>query len=44
MLAKGYGVGIQFEEAFRNNLYFELGSHSNKMSDLIRDFFNKKNI
>ena len=44
MLAKGYGVGIQFEEAFRNNLYFELGSHSNEMSDLIRDFFNKKNI
>lgn len=44
MLAKGYGVGIQFEEAFKNNLYFELGKHSNMMSELIRNYFESKNI
>ena len=44
MLAKGYGVGIQFEEAFRNNLYFELGKHSNEMSELLRQYFESRNI
>ena len=37
MLAKGYALGIQFEEAFRDGLYFELASHANEMASLIID-------
>lgn len=29
MLAKGYALGIMFEEAFKDGLYFELAKHSN---------------
>lgn len=31
LLGKGRLFGIQFREFFRNNLYFELGTHANKM-------------
>ena len=37
MLAKGRLLGIQFEELFRENLYFELGEHANKMAELLRN-------
>ena len=36
LLAKGRLLGIQFEEMFRDNLYFELASHANAMSALLR--------
>lgn len=29
MLAKGYALGIMFEEAFKDGLYFELAKHAN---------------
>jgi threonine aldolase len=37
LLAKGRLLGIQFLELFRDNLYFDLANHANKMSGLIRD-------
>lgn len=35
LLAKGRLLGIQFEELFKDNLYFKLASHSNKMAALL---------
>lgn len=35
MLAKGFVVGIQFEALFEDRLYFELGSHANRMAEKI---------
>lgn len=35
MLAKGKILGIQFLELFKDNLYFDLASHANKMADLL---------
>lgn len=36
MLAKGWLLGIQFEELFSNNLFYDLASHSNNMSAILR--------
>ncbi|MDY0236900.1 MAG: aminotransferase class I/II-fold pyridoxal phosphate-dependent enzyme [Gudongella sp.] len=36
MLAKGRLLGIQFEELFKDDLYFELSKHTNEMSKLLR--------
>ncbi len=33
MLAKGFVVGVQFEALFEEHLYFELGSHANRMAE-----------
>ena len=44
MLAKGYALGIQFEEMFKDNLYFELAEHANKMAERIRDIFDRLSI
>jgi threonine aldolase len=41
LLAKGRLLGIQFLELFRDNLYFELAKHANKMAGLIRDEIEK---
>jgi threonine aldolase len=35
LLAKGRALGIQFEELFRDNLFFELAKHANSMAQLI---------
>lgn len=35
LMAKGFIIGIQFEELFRDNLYFELSSHANEMAEKI---------
>lgn len=35
MLAKGKILGIQFLELFKDNLYFDLASHANKMANLL---------
>ncbi|MFQ3620456.1 MAG: aminotransferase class V-fold PLP-dependent enzyme [Spirochaetales bacterium] len=32
LLAKGWVVGVQFRELFRDGLYFELASHANRMA------------
>ncbi|MFE8700846.1 threonine aldolase family protein [Cytobacillus sp. FJAT-54145] len=37
LLAKGRLLGIQFRELFRDDLFFELALHANKMAGLIRD-------
>ncbi len=36
MLAKGWLLGIQFEELFSNNLFYDLASHSNEMAAILR--------
>ncbi len=35
MLAKGFLLGIQFEELFRDELYFTLARHANRMAERI---------
>ncbi len=37
MLAKGWLLGIQFEELFQNNLFYDMALHSNEMADILRD-------
>lgn len=37
MLAKGWLLGLQFEVLMQNNLYENVGIHSNKMAHLLRD-------
>lgn len=37
LLAKGRLLGIQFEELFKDDLYFELAAHANDMADILRD-------
>lgn len=44
LLAKGRLMGIQFLELFRDNLYFELAIHANKMAELLREELSKENI
>ena len=44
MLAKGYAVGIQFEEAFKDGLYFELAKKANDAADMIKEGFKQLNI
>ncbi len=41
MLAKGYVVGIQFEEAFREGLYFELAKRTNLYAVKVREALTK---
>lgn len=37
MLAKGFIAGIQFEELFRDGLFFEMASHENEMAKILRN-------
>ena len=37
MLAKGRILGIQFEELFRDGLFFDLARHANRMAQLMAD-------
>lgn len=41
ILAKGWLLGLQFEELFRDNLYFDLAAHANKMADKLRKAINQ---
>ena len=41
LLAKGKLLGIQFLELFRDNLYFDLAKHSNKMASILKDEISK---
>lgn len=36
MLAKGWLLGIQFEELFQNNLFYDMSSHANSMAAKLR--------
>ena len=44
LLAKGRLVGTQFLELFRDNLFFDLAAHANKMATILRDEISKANI
>ncbi|PKG23051.1 threonine aldolase family protein [Niallia nealsonii] len=44
MLAKGRLLGIQFVELFRDNLFFDLALHANKMAEILRDLLTKMNF
>lgn len=35
--AKGRVIGIQFRELFRDNLYFDLSTHANRLANKLRD-------
>ena len=37
MLAKGYAVGIEFEEAFKDGLYFDIARATNEVADYLKD-------
>ena len=39
LLAKGRLLGIQFYELFRENLFFDLAQHANKMATILREAF-----
>lgn len=39
LLAKGRLLGIQFEELFKDGLYFELAKHANDMAAILKDGF-----
>jgi threonine aldolase len=41
LLAKGRLLGIQFEELFRDNLYFELADHANQMAAVLTKSFSE---
>ena len=41
VMAKGWLLGMQFEELFKDDLYFKLGVHTNNMAYLLRDIFEK---
>ncbi len=41
LLGKGRIYGIQFREFFKDNLYFELANHANKMAQKFTDGINK---
>ncbi len=42
LLAKGRLLGVQFLELFRDELYFDLAKHANKMADLLREAIRKE--
>ena len=37
MMAKGWLLGIQFEELFRNNLFYDMARHANQMAGRLRE-------
>ena len=41
MIAKGYLLGIQFEEAFKDGLYFEIAKETNNVADYLKEELNK---
>ncbi len=42
MLAKGRLIGIQFSELFRDELFFEMGKHANKMAEKLANAISAK--
>jgi threonine aldolase len=44
MMAKGFVIGIQFEALFEKGLYYELGTHANRMAEKIARAFLDKGI
>ena len=44
LFAKGFLLGIQFEELFKNNLYFEIGKHENELAGMVTKFLKEMGI
>lgn len=44
LLAKGRLLGIQFLELFRDDLFFELAGHANRMAKLLKEGLEKANV
>lgn len=44
LMAKGFALGIQFEELFTNNLFFDLAKNSNEMANYIQEELIKLNV
>ncbi|HCO28662.1 MAG TPA: threonine aldolase, partial [Lachnospiraceae bacterium] len=44
MLAKGWLLGVQFEQLFMDGLYYELGRHAVKMALLLKDAMSEAGI
>ncbi|HLO11406.1 MAG TPA: low specificity L-threonine aldolase [Pseudoneobacillus sp.] len=44
LLAKGRLLGINFLELFRDNLFFDLAQHSNKMANMLKEEFERANF
>ena len=44
MLAKGRLLGVQFEELFQNNLYFDIAKHADELAMRIKKAFQEKGI
>lgn len=44
ILAKGWMMGVQFEELFKNNLYIELGEKSIRLMQPLKETFEKAGI
>lgn len=42
MLAKGWLLGIQFEELFQNHLFFDMAAHANDMADRLKQALTDK--
>ena len=41
LLAKGRLLGLQFRELFKDDLYYEIGKHSNEMAKMLKECFIK---
>ena len=39
MLAKGFLLGIQFEELFQDDLFFQMAAHANQMAAILKEAF-----
>lgn len=44
ILSKSWTIGVQFKTFFEDNLYFELGAHSNQMAHQLVQILNEYNI
>ncbi|BDH62386.1 amino acid lyase [Lysinibacillus sp. PLM2] len=44
LLAKGYSIGIQFERAFQDDLYFKMGQHENALASLLTEELTKLDV
>lgn len=44
LMAKGRILGIQFVELFKDNLFFEIGEHENKMATILREGLKEMNF
>lgn len=44
LLAKGFLLGVQFDELFKNDLYFILGKETNKLAGLLEEKLEELNI